>query len=511
MFKNISTYVYILACLLLFTSNSFPERQDTTKILNFDTAFNNEIGDQVLAKVGNKKITVREFLCGYEFGPAFYKKEKDSKSLYLKYLIDEKLLALDGHKQGYADSARVKDLSNALKADLTTTELFKEDIEKDVSIPKAKIHEAVQEKQITYDIKWLYAPNKDSLAFFQDGLRDHIEFDVLYKMQLNDSVFYDQRSMKMDRFKLSIRNPQLFNIIDTLKVNEVSPPIKAPDGWYIFMITDKWKNEVITQSMRDKDEYDAKQALEMQQMDSLSDVYVHTMLLKHNPVIQARPFDFLRSYIGNYETSKSNFKKWGLEKRLDNETQYFDSTSGNDFSKVKLVVLDDTTFTLADFIDWYKIREEYIKFDQGSFNSFSASLESQIWQMVRDKLLTRRAYARGLQNIEIVRQQSEWWEDKILYSVMRDKIANSVGLNIESPAQRPKIYNKEKDIINKINKALNQLRAKYKITINNKLLNKIVVQDEDNPHAIDVYVARKGGIFPHPAYPSIDFNWRAWH
>ncbi|MHB1688999.1 MAG: peptidylprolyl isomerase, partial [Ignavibacteriaceae bacterium] len=370
--------------------------------------------------------------------------------------------------------------------------------------------DAVRDKQFTYNIKWLYAPNEDSLSFFESGISNGIGFDSLYNMQLNDSVFYDQRSMKIDKFKLSTRNPGLSKVVDTLKLNEISPPVKAPDGWYIFKITDIWKNEIVTGTIYQKDEYDARTALEEQQMDSLSDVYVHNMMLNHNPVIQARAFDLLRSYMGSYALPANLYKGWKLNERLQNEIQNFDSLNEEQLGKIPLVILKDTTFTLANFINWFRLRDQYLKFNQTNFNNFSASLESLVWQMVRDNLLVRRAYSRGLENMKIVQQQSAWWKDKIVYSVIRDKIANSVGLNIESPAERTKIFDKKKDLIKKTNKILDELRKKYKITIMENLLDDIKVQNDDNPHAIDVYIVKKGGIFPHPAYPSIDFNWRDW-
>lgn len=510
----INIYLIICISLLLFSitsSENYAAIKDTTQIINFDTAFKTKIGDEVLAKVGNKNITVREFISGYEFGPAFYKKVKDSKDIYLKFLLDEKLLALDGYSQGYNDSTRVKELYHAINSDLTTEQLFRDDVQKDVKIPPSKIKKAIRDKQYTYDIKWLYAPNADSLSFFISGLSNKISFDSLYKMQLNDSIFYDQRSMKIDKFTLSIRNPQLSKVVDTMQVNEISKPVKAPDGWYIVKITDIWKNEIVTESMYQKDEYDARTALEMQQMDSLSDIYVHKMMLSKNPVIQAHAFDLLRSYMGGYELTPEQYKEWNLDSRMKSEIQNYDSLKEEDLAKVNLVTLTDTAFTMANFINWFRLREEYLKFNRTNFNDFSASLESMIWEMVRDNLLESRAYSRGLENRDIVKEQSAWWKDKIVYSIMRDKIANSVGLNIESPAQRMKIFDKKKLLIDKTNKILANLEKKYKVTINKTLLNKITVQDDDNPHAIDVYVVKKGGIFPHPAYPSIDFNWREWH
>ncbi|MHB1688965.1 MAG: hypothetical protein ACYCVH_16550, partial [Ignavibacteriaceae bacterium] len=226
LFKNIFSLTYVaLSIVGIIPGKIFPSvPKDSTQIIDFDKAYKTKIGDKVLAIVGDKKITVREFLAGYEFGPAFYQKEKKSKDIYLKYLIDEKLLALDGYSQGYGDSARVKELYNAIQSDLATGQLFRDDILKDVKVPKEKIKDAVRDKQFTYNIKWLYAPNEDSLSFFESGISNGIGFDSLYNIQLNDSVFYDQRSMKIDKFKLSTRNPGLSKVVDTLKLNEISPP-----------------------------------------------------------------------------------------------------------------------------------------------------------------------------------------------------------------------------------------------------------------------------------------------
>jgi hypothetical protein len=516
---NIRFFIeFILLIFLLGSINSFSfTPKDSSQVVDFNKALYTKAGDEILASVGNKKITVREFLSGYEFGPAFYKKEKQSKDLYLQYLIDEKLLALYGYSLGYADSVRVKELHSAIESDLATEQLFRKDILKDVNIPEKKIADAVRDKQVQFEIKWLYAPNEDSLNFFKAKLNSQISFDSLFNMQLKDSTYYDQRSMKIDKFQLSIKNNTLSKVVDTLKINEISSPVKTPDGWYILKISDIWKVEIVSESKYSKDEDDAKMALEQQEMDNLSDKYVRAMMLKNNPVIQARAFDFLRSYMGSYFLSGKLYKDWKLDERLQNEITVFDSLEKNNpvsqpgrYNNIILVSLADTSFKVSEFIDWFRLRDQYLKFDKSSFNAFSASLESLIWQMVRDNLLVRRANAGGFDKIPSVKEESSWWEDKIVYSIIRDQIANSIGLNIESPAVRTQIPDKKNDLINKTNKQLEVLRKKYKITINKKLLNAIKVKDDNNPHAIDAYIVKKGGIFPHPAYPSIDFNWRVW-
>jgi len=517
MIKNISILKHILtisiALTLIFPIRSYSagKKEKRTKI-DFDTAYNTSLGNTVLAKVGNKKITVREFLCGYEFGPAFVKRDKDSRRLYLKYMINEKLLSLDGYKKGYADSSRVKDLLNAIEGDLASKELYKDDIFKRVNISTDELNRAIEENKITYQLKWIYAPTADSMDFYVTELGKGVSFDSLFNMQLKDSVYADQRTLKETKFKLSMRNDSLFKDVDKMKAGDISEPIKGPDGWYIIKLEDVWKDMITTQTEYEKEKYDSRQALTLNIADSVSDKYVRAMMLEHNPIIQARSFDILRSYMGNYVLPENKFKAWKLDERMKKEVEHYDSLKAPEITKLTLVKLTGGEISLSDFINWYKMRDEYLKFNETGFNPFSASLEQMIWQMVRDQLLIQQAYARGYQNKDIVKQQVNWWKDKIVYAVLRDEIAKSVGLNIELPSTVKKndYSDKKQEMIAKIFRKLQQLKKEYKVEINEKVLNEIQVQDKNDPRAIDVYMVRKGGTFPHPVYPSIDYSWQDW-
>ncbi len=483
-----------------------------TKTIDFDTAYKSAVGNTVLAKVGNKKITVREFLCGYEFGPAFVKRDKDSKRRYLKYMIDEKLLALDGYKKGYADSSRVKDLLNAIEGDLASKELYKNDILKKVNISSGMLDRAIEESQLTYQLKWIYAPTLDSMDFYVAELGKGVPFDSVFKMQLKDSVYADQRSLKETKFKLRMRNLSMFKDIDSMKAGAITEPIEGPDGWYIVKLVDVWKDLITTQTQLEKEEYDAQRALTMNIADSLSDQYVRAMMLEHNPVIQARAFDILRSYMGNFVLPEMKFADWKLDARMKSEIAHFDSLNVHEFKELTLVTLTDGNISLGDFISWYKMRDEYLKFNESGFDPFSASLEQMIWQMVRDHLLVQRAYSRGYQNADIVKQQVDWWQDKIVYAVIRDQIGKSIGLDIELPpsVKAKNTGDKDQEMITKIFRTLQRLRKQYKVKINENVLKKIQVQDRNDPRAVDFYMVRKGGTFPHPVYPSIDYSWQAW-
>jgi hypothetical protein len=55
-----------------------------------------------------------------------------------------------------------------------------------------------------------------------------------------------------------------------------------------------------------------------------------------------------------------------------------------------------------------------------------------------------------------------------------------------------------------------RLKQQFGVKIEVSALDRIQVDDQANPKAIDVYTAKKGGIYPHTAFPSIDYDWQSW-
>ena len=132
--------------------------------------------------------------------------------------------------------------------------------------------------------------------------------------------------------------------------------------------------------------------------------------------------------------------------------------------------------------------------------------------MLRDKLLSELALKRGFYKDESVVEQSKWWEDKIVYSAVKNEIVQSVLLKEKEVKLDDKSNSDETDqkILRKILLKLNELKAKYKVSINEDVLEKVKVSEENNPRAIDLYTVKKGGLIPRTAYPSIDFDWINW-
>ncbi|MEJ2634021.1 MAG: hypothetical protein P8184_01865 [Calditrichia bacterium] len=55
------------------------------------------------------------------------------------------------------------------------------------------------------------------------------------------------------------------------------------------------------------------------------------------------------------------------------------------------------------------------------------------------------------------------------------------------------------------------MKQQYAVRINTEVLNRISGYIQREPKAAEIYVVKKDGTFPRPAYPTIDFEWQNWY
>jgi len=504
---------YSLLLLILYLGTSYPF-QDSLKS---QAPANNLILDEIVASIGPIIITAEEFSNSYEFGPAFVKRKKDSKNRYLKYMIYEKLLTLDGYSRNIDKEEEISSLIKDFESDLATEEMFKDDILNKIEISEKEIDTIVTQKQLELEIRWLFVESEEQLKSSTNALQSEEKFDSLYQLQFEDSIYLDDRSMQINRYQLGKKNPELAEIIDTLPIGQVSVPIKANDGWYIFKIHNVWQNIITTETEMIRLRKESINWLKKKKMDQLSDEYVNQLLLEKDPLIKIQSFNLLRSYIGLYNLSKEKYNLWNLSDKLNQSLDELNVTKEN-IGQTILVEMNDGTILLKEFLVWYRNRSQYIKFNKTNLQSFSSSVESLVWRMVRDKLLTGQAYERNYHTTESFTKQAKWWKDKIVYSAVKKELEESVVLEEEevkyNSLESLDVKSNEEKINTEITRRLflklNKLKSEYEININEDVLEKINVSEESNPKAIDFYTVKKGGLIPRTPYPTIDFDWINW-
>lgn len=486
--------------------------------------------DAVIARVGPSRITVSEFFLTSLFGPAFVKRRPDTRRRILEYMINEKLLALGA--RGREKDPRVVSNLAALEGDMATEELYKDDVLKTVRVSEGEIAKAVAQEKTSIALRWLYRRDRSGAAEAARSVRSGDSFDSLFQKELADSgVAADDRMMKATLFQLARRNPPMAALAESLRAGVPSHPVEGPDGFYIVRIDSHAVRALSTQSAEAETRSDVRRALTKMKADSLSDLYVRRRMLEADPVIQRPVFNLLRAYLGSRVLSLDRFKAFGLTRDLEEGTDY---RQIDRYGSRPLARLRGGKVTLGEFLRWYRLREENMNFRKTSPQAFFLSVEDAVWRMIRDRLLVDAALRRGMQNRPAVIHQKRWWRDKLLYQVAKDSIMRTIGwtdstlrayyaehsrsFRDSSGAVRPFEEVKEDvlrewydlELKSRVLHTLNRLKRRFAVTIDEEALRGIPLDAENDPRAIDVYTVKKGGTFPHPAFPTIDHFWQTW-
>jgi hypothetical protein len=487
-----------------------------------------------VATVGPWSISASEFMLSYEYGPAFVKREKHSRQRYLTFMAYEKLLALDARDRGLASWPDLQRQVKEIEADLATEELYKEDVLPRVKVGDRQITLGVEQERVHLAVRWIFTSSVSGVDDQVRMMKTGVTFDSLYALQFLAGVKPEDRVIETTEFKLRMQNPMFASIIDTMQPGTVSLPVHGPDGWYIVKVTDVSKNPMATQSEEEKMREDVKRSLKQRLADSLSDDYVQRMIVAQHPIIVRESFNVIQAYLGRKFLSKEKFDEWGLAGRKG-AMELKDVSRLDTIESRVLVQLKKNNLNVQTFLDWYRMREPYIKLALTSEQGFFQSVEGIIWRMVRDRLLTDRAFERKLQNRTSVRQQKEWWEEKCLYLANKGRIADTIkdslpllrkyyeenARNFSDTSGTIKPFEEVREdvwreyssfeLTKRLLHEILRLKQKYGVAINEDALKKLVIDIENDPKAIDVYTVKKGGIYPRTAFPTIDYDWQSWN
>ncbi len=471
--------------------------------------------EDIVARVDTLNITAEEFYYSYEFGPAFPKRESNSKDVHLKYLINEKLLAQEGYKSGVMELEDVEGVFNDIHSDLAAEEMFRQEILPEVTITEDEINKVVEKKLIELDIRWLYTHDENSASGLFEQLKEGVSFDTLFISQLNDSVFINDRQMKSTLYDIYMKNPLLAGVLDTLQAGIIPNPIHTGDGWYIIKVDDVEKNLITGEAENNKLRTESVEGIKKSKMGILSDKFIRNLFDNEKPVIKRDAFIFLRSYLGKFVLDSAKYSDWKLEVKLDSALSALGLKRGDTNPGVTLVKGKAHNYSVDEFIEWYRNRSEYIKFSEDDLASFSRSLENMIWLMVRDRMLGETASDGGYNNSDWVKKQASWWKDKIAYAAYRNQLEKSINLTSDEINLVKENKKSEADIMSEelskkvLHKVL-QLRQEHKVVINKEILDKIKVSSEDDKKAIDIYFIKRGNLIPRTLFPSIDNDWISW-
>jgi hypothetical protein len=249
-----------------------------------------------------------------------------------------------------------------------------------------------------------------------------------------------------------------------------------------------------------------------------------------NPVIRAEGFNIVRAYVADKGLSRDTRVKWDIPSTFMTEAGPQPIGTSGEFLSRPLVVFGNNMMTVRDYVVWFDIRQFQLK--TSSLEAFNSSIKRTIWKMVQDRLLSNEAYARQLNQRDVVKKETGKWNAKLLYLAGRSSILKAINISDDSlkrEYERTKarykdhsgkplsfaeardqvwttLYYAEEEKI--LLQTLSRLKAEYPPSYDEEAIRRLSEGRDRESDPVNVVFYKPGGTFPRVAFPTIDESWQ---
>ncbi|OGU34925.1 MAG: hypothetical protein A2068_03190 [Ignavibacteria bacterium GWB2_35_6b] len=479
-------YIFSLLVVLIFSACSDEKKEET-----------------ILARVGDKTISLNEFLrrAEYTIRPAYCRNNSNiDKKIILNSLIAEKLLSIEaGNNNSFITGSEVKMFLQGRLEQAMRQFLYNEEIKSRVKIDTNKINNTVKYAGREYDVSYV------SLN------------DTTVVKQLTEEFFHDKAGFEKtlsENYNLkqipekkiiwnNLEHPVILNTLFTrdYKKNDIIGPVKIEDDHYMFIKIKGWIYAPDVAEKQIQDRYNmVKETYEKYQSRNMYENYIRDIMKGKNLNFNKNVFFALTDifgplYLKNRKEKEELFKN-GIWNYKNEEMKYQDTKPRLDqIRKEKLFTIDGEIWTVDKFL--MEIKKHPLVFRSQSFpnKEFGLQFQLAILDLVRDKYLTAEAYKKGFDKLPEVVRDNQMWSDninalnkkyRILQETNSDSLFSTDHLSVLEKTLNPKI---------------DYLQRKYsdKIFINTEIFNKIKLTKTD------MAVTYSGSPFPQvvPNFPVI--------
>ena len=382
----------------------------------------------IVARIGNNIITANEFKARYEFTPQVNKKnrnENKSREEFLYTLIAENLFALQAEKLGLDTTQEMLSTFQPLKKMYIRDALYKEEIKNKIKLNKEKITEGLKFAKEKRMVDYIYTLNESKIKKAYKLLSSNPNFDSLVTL-LDKDLEYVTKPYEVTFGKMNIEAEKA---IYNLKLNEITKPIKSPEGWYIFRLL---KIEPIIYKTVDQKIELVKKIIKNRTEDSLYNNYREKFLKGKHISTSGTLFWYLAKNLQKVisEIKKNNKIENGKKIIVTSEDFLRLKKSLNPDSLKKVFIqIPNYPLTLEDFLNDFKF-EGFYTFTT-KLKIISEQLSSRVKRQIELELFTQKGYRKGLESLNEVKTETNIWKKNYLATLYKKNFIKNEKLTNE--------------------------------------------------------------------------------
>ena len=424
--KNVTLKSKILLFLIVFIFSPFGSylAQSSTE-KEFTTS--NYLPDKtqketILAKVGDKSITVKEFYerAEYTIRPVYAKGDSElDKKIVLNSLIAEKLIALErGANSKIYNTDEYNQIITGRKEQVMRQLLFHDEGYAKVNIDSSEFVKEYKLAGRTYDVEFINFDFLEEAEYVVNQLKtDTISISQAY-YQLTGEEKIPKHQIVWDSPEFEEISSLLFK--NDVQINQLIGPIKLSDSYLVFKITGWTDRPAITETAQMQRYKNVNDKLRVEKGTKEYIKFIKKVMAGKK--IEFDKDVFLKLvrimaplYNNRREESKENFAANNLDKKNDLDKKIFEIENNiADISDEALFTIDGQIWTVG----MYEAERKKHPLVFGSKNvggkKFAEQLKMAIVDLIHDKYLTEEAYKRKLDEVFITNRITNMWSDALL-------------------------------------------------------------------------------------------------
>ncbi len=371
--------------------------------------------EPVLARVGERTITQKEFLYRVEFmpPPVFESVNgQTGKAGLLELLVAEKLIAAAAEEAGM-DSARfLREQLELVQQYAVLRELYKDEVQSKISLSEAEVATALKQSQTRFVIDYFQSRSKPRAQ------RERQRWQSQLSRPPDADRGDDVRGVEQD-VSWGDMEPALEQWLYRLQEGEISPLIRFSQGYAFFHVRKVYHQPLVTQSEIAQRMRRIRKVMRFRKIDSLSARFVAHFMNAKKLVLKHDTFNALAAWLDLMLQYKDE-PDIGPGAPPNREV-ILDSmkTALGRYLDRPLITYDGGEFSLRDMIRALRIRN--MPFEIASPRAMRKQLMADLKLIARDKLLAREALRRGLDRRPEVQFDVRLWRDYYLSRLYADR------------------------------------------------------------------------------------------
>ena len=389
----------------------------------------------ILARAGDRVITVQEFVMRCELSPLpdpIRQEEVDGKRRALDLLIAEKLFAQEAERQGLLEEPILQKKLRTLEMAAVGRELYRDEVQKMVLVEESEIRDAFAKMGEKRVVRFLRTTRPEEAEMWQKEMEQGISFNTLWDRAV--AVSGDTSTNRIE-IAWGEYDESLESTAYALAPGEVSPLVKASDGYYLLTLENRILDIMQTHLSFASKRRTIEKILRRRKQAARSDVFVSSFMMDKQVTLKGVPFAILMRELEQRIDFDSDDEP-GFQPKIQHLEESEVVTLENELEAHLddvLVEISGGDWTIREFLEKLWLQE--VPIQRQSRKTFIQGMKEAIRIMARDELLAQEGLRRGLRNRPSVQRETRMWQDYLLYvsykNILKSK-EQDIGITLEN-------------------------------------------------------------------------------